>query len=101
MRAIKIDVDGTVSFHEGPEDFWMDGDVDWAEGPYPGEDSHVVYYDDNALFADEQVRTTLAGVDYPLPMWVVGVAGEDTVDATLSIEKISADLGGRRFPLLD
>jgi hypothetical protein len=101
MLAIKIDVDGTVGYFEGPQDFWMDEAIDWAEGSYPGEEGHAVYFDDNALFADVQVRTTLAGVDYPIPLWVVGVHGEDIVDATIDLDKVIADLGPRRYPLFD
>lgn len=101
VRAIKVDVDGTIGFHSGPEDFFMTKDIDWAEGPYPGHDDHAVYYDDNALFAEEQVRTTLAGIDYPLPLWIVGVQGERTADATLEVDKVIEDLGERRFPLFE
>ncbi|WP_147366966.1 hypothetical protein [Aurantiacibacter zhengii] len=101
MRAIKVDVDGTVTAYDGEEDFWMDEDTVWAEGPYKGEINHAVYYDDEAMFADVQVRATLSGVDYPLPCWIVGIFGEDTADATLSLEKVIADLGPRRYPLLD
>jgi len=101
MRAIKVDVDGTVGIHEGPEDFWADEDIDWAEGPYPKNAQHAVYYDDNALFADEQVRATLGGLDYPLPMWIVGISGENIVDVALTLDEVISDLGPRRYPLLD
>lgn len=101
MRAIKVDVDGTVVDYEGPEDFWMVDDIDWAEGPYPGDAQHAVYYDDNALFASKQVRAKLGDIDYPLPIWIVGVAGDRTVDASLTLEKIIGDLGPRRDPLFD
>lgn len=101
MRAIKVDIDGTVGDYEGPEDFWMDDDIVWAEGPYPGDPQHAVYYDDDALFADEQVRATLGGLDYPLPFWIVGVSGDETVDVALALEKVIGDLGPRRDPLSD
>lgn len=101
MRAIKLDVDGTIGYFEVSENFWMDGGTVWAEGPYPGEDEHVVNYDDEALFAKQQVRTTLRGIDYPLPMWILGISGDEYVSATLSIDKVISDLGARRYPLLD
>ncbi len=99
MRAIKIDVDGTVTAYSGEQDFWMDENIDWAEGPYQGEPHHAIYYDDNALASDGQVRASIGGVDYPIPCWIVGVAGDDTTDAMLSCEKVAADLGPRRCPL--
>ena len=101
MRAIKVDVDGTVTAFEGEQDFWMDEDTAWAEGPYKGETDHAVYYDDEAMWADLQVRATVFGLDYPLPCWIVGILGDDTADATLSLDKVIADLGPRRYPLLD
>lgn len=101
MKAIKIDTDGTVAAFEGQQDFWMAKDIDWAEGPYPGEKGHVVFYDDNALFADVQVRTTIAGHDYPIPCWIVGIDGEHTTDTTLRVQKVANDLGVRSYPLTD
>ena len=96
MKAIRVDTDGGVAMFEGPEDFWMNGDVVWAEGPYPNEPDHTVYYDDEAFFSESQVRTTLSGLDYPLPIWIMGVSGENTVDVALSVEKVAEDLGSRR-----
>lgn len=92
MKAIKIERDGTVTEEIGGEDFWMSEDIEWAEGDYPGHSDHAVYYDDNAMSDPGMVRATIAGHEYPLPVWIVGVEGENTVDARLPLDKVKADI---------
>ena len=98
MRLIKVDVDGTVTEQHGELDFLMDEEITWAVGDYRGEKDHFVYYDDEALFGPEPARTTIAGLSYPLPLWIVGADGEDDADATLDLEKVRADLSPVTHP---
>lgn len=78
LKAYKIDRDGTVSVEEGPEDFWMDENIDYAETETPLIPGHTVFFDDNAISQPGHVRMMVGGVEVPLPAWFLGVEGEGT-----------------------
>jgi len=95
MKAIKIDRSGEVTLVSGDDDFWMEGegeDTVWAEGEYLGEPAHTIYYDDEAMTDPGEVRAVIAGREFPLPVWIVGVDGEKTTDVALDVEKVRKDL---------
>lgn len=92
LTAIIIERDGSVVAETRPEDEWMDEDIVWAETEYRGHPDHAIYYDDEAMEDPGMVRAVIAGVEVPLPVWIVGVDGENTCPPTVSIEKVKGDL---------
>lgn len=92
MRAIRVDQDGTVKEFDGKPNFWMDKNISWAAGDYRGQKDHFVYYNDMAMFEPQLVRANIAGSGFPLPVWIVGADGEADTDATLTVDRVMADL---------
>ena len=88
MKAIQISRNGDITVHEGPEDFWMDEDIVWAETEPPGLPGNTIYYDDESINDPGEVRVMLGGVEVPLPAWLVGISGEDTCDPTVDIDEV-------------
>lgn len=88
MKAIKIERDGEVTVHEGPEDFWMEEDIVWAETEPPAFPGNTIYYDDESITDPGEVRVVIGGVEVPLPAWLVGVSGENTCDPTVTPDDV-------------
>ena len=88
MKAINIARDGSVTLHEGEEDFWLDEDITWAETEPPQFPGHTIYYDDESLQDPGEVRVVLGGVEVPLPAWLVGINGHDVCDPTVHIDEV-------------
>ena len=92
LTAIKIDRNGSVTAETRPEEEWMDEDTVWAETDYRGHPDHAIYYDDEAMEDPGMVRAVVAGIEVPLPVWIVGVEGENTCPPSVSIETVQGDL---------
>ena len=88
MKAIKIAANGEVTEHEGPEDFWMDDEIVWAETEPPAFPGNTIYYDDESFANPGEVRAVVGGVEIPLPAWLMGISGEDTCDPTVGVEEV-------------
>ncbi|WP_174290976.1 hypothetical protein [Sphingomonas bacterium] len=88
MQAFRIDLDGVTEV-DLADDFLVASGVMWDY--FELDAKHVVYVDDMGMFAE---RVDLASVGpnraTPLPAYVLGVDGEDTVGATMSFADVRA-----------
>lgn len=91
MKVIKIERDGSVIDQDVDVEFFDDEDTTFAEIAY-GDNRHAIYYDDDAMSDPGMVRAIVAGIEIPLPAWIVGIAGEDLVDAKLDTGAIKSQL---------
>lgn len=92
MRVINITDNGDILEFNSDCDFWMEKDIVWASASYPDDNNHEIYYNDDAMLEADMVRVKIKDKELPLPVWIVGVKGESTEDATLSIDKIRKDI---------
>lgn len=92
MRVLEIDTEGKVHERTGEPDFWMDPDIVWSSIQYGKTENHHIYYDDDSMSDPGSVRIRLGSVELPLPVWITGENGEETGPATLTIEKVEADI---------
>ncbi len=92
MKVIKISRDGSVTSHEGEPNYWRDRSITWAITGFPGHPDHDIYYDDESMSDPGQVRVMIGNIELPLPAWVVGVDGEKTGPATLTIKQVESTI---------
>ena len=85
LRTIKIDMDGQASvIHIAPKD-WFGGEFDMVTF----DDANDIVVDDWGLFNDVLVTATIGNLRrLPLPAYVVGADGEDTVATTLDVANV-------------
>lgn len=96
MKAFKVDMDG-VEEVDMPEGFVCSTAFDWDWDCVRLGDGHVAWVRDDALFQpDVSVATIGEGRDVPLPAYVLGVHGERTVAATMSLDSLSGRISRRR-----
>jgi len=86
VRAIKIDLDGEASVVHVSLDAWFDGSpIDMVTF----DDENDIVVDDFGLFNAVLVTATIGNLRrLPLPAYVVGADGEDTVDTTLDVADV-------------
>lgn len=85
MRAFKIDLDGVTEL-DAEEHEILDPDKVWDCASLDAD--HDVWVEDGSLFTAFATATVGGRHGLPLPAYVVGARGEDTVDATLDIETL-------------
>lgn len=95
MKAYKISRNGDIDIHGGPEDFWMDEEVEYGEIESPTFPGHSIYYNDNSMWDPGEVRVFVGGVEVPLPVWFVGIDGEGTKSPEISPEELRKTI---KFP---
>lgn len=86
VRAIKIDLDGEVSIvHISPRGLFDGNPIDMVTF----DDANDIVVDDEGLFNPFLVSATIGSLRrLPLPAYVVGADGEDTVDTTLDVADV-------------
>ena len=86
LRTIKIDWYGEVSVvHISPADWFGGRAIDMKTF----DDANDIIVDDWGLFCDVLVTATIGNLRrIPLPVYIVGADGEDSVDTTLDVADV-------------
>lgn len=87
MRIIVINPDLSVEEIDRDEEAWLPDDEEW-DAVSIADGTHDAYVDDNGLFKPGTVTANLDGNVIPLPAYIVGVDGEDVVDASLGLDDV-------------
>lgn len=88
MRALRINRDLTIDEIETPMEDWFGEGIMFDATDI--DDKHDVYFDDEGMLKADTVVVRVAGTRVPLPAFVVGYKGEDTVAAVMSVEELRA-----------
>ncbi len=86
MRVLKIGKDLTAVEIDIDEEDLMDDERIWDTTDL--DSSHDIWFDDEGMSDPGVVYATIGDKKVPLPAYVIGVAGERPVDATIGIDEL-------------
>ena len=93
MRVLKIDTDLSVTELDLDEEDWKTDDITWDAVDLGDPDGHDIWVNDFGMFDEDGFCGIVAGKTVPLPAYVAGASGEETVAATIEVERLEALIG--------
>lgn len=91
MRVLRIDTGLQVWEEHLDQDDWMTSDITWDAVEL--DSKHDIWVDDFGMLDPNGVYGIIAGRKIPLPAYVAGSHGEETVDATMEVTELEAMIG--------
>lgn len=96
MKAFKVDMEGVEEI-DMPEDFDIADAAGWDWDCVRLDGGHDAWVRDDALLQPQLSVATFGDCpNVPLPAYVMGVDGERTVTATMSLGQVEALVTGRK-----
>lgn len=86
MRVLKIEKDLTAVEIDLDEEDLMDENIIWDTTDLNA--SHDIWFNDEGMSDPGVVYAMIGDKKVPLPAYVIGIAGEKSVDATIGLDEL-------------